>query len=93
VLLLAVLLLFVDERLPEANAVKNMLNGAGTVAAAAVLVVAGTVDWAAVAPLAVGMFAGATLGPAAVRRLPPAVVRVGAAVLGLGLAVRLVIAG
>jgi uncharacterized membrane protein YfcA len=93
VLLLAVLLVLVDDRLPEANAVKNMLNGASTVAAAAVLVGAGPVDWAAVAPLAAGMFAGATLGPVVVRRLPPVVVRVVAAALGLGLAVRLLIAG
>jgi hypothetical protein len=93
VLLLAVLLVLVDQRLPEANAVKNMLNGAGTVMAATVLVVAGPVDWAAVVPLAVGLFAGATLGPVVVRHLPPVVVRVAVAALGLGLAVRLLIAG
>jgi uncharacterized membrane protein YfcA len=93
VLLLAVLLVLVDPRLPEANAAKNMLNGASTVAAAAVLVVAGPVDWAAVVPLAVGMFAGATVGPVVVRRVPPTLVRIAVAVLGLGLAVRLAFAG
>jgi uncharacterized membrane protein YfcA len=93
VLLLAVLLVLVDPRLPEANSVKNMLNGASTVAAAAVLVAAGPVAWTAVAPLAVGLFAGATLGPVVVRHLPAAVVRVAVAALGLGLAVRLLIAG
>ena len=93
VLLLATLLVLVDQRLPEANAVKNMLNGAATVAAAAVLVAAGPVDWAAVVPLAAGLFVGATLGPVVVRHLPATVVRVAVAALGLGLAVRLAFAG
>ena len=93
VLLLATLLVLVDQRLPEANAVKNMLNGAATVSAAAVLVVAGPVDWAAVVPLAAGLFVGATLGPVVVRHLPATVVRVAVAALGLGLAVRLAFAG
>jgi len=92
VLLLATLLVLVDQRLPEANAVKNMLNGAATVSAAAVLVVAGPVDWAAVVPLAAGLFVGATLGPIVVRHLPATVVRVAVAALGLGLAVRLAFA-
>jgi len=93
VLLLATLLVLVDQRLPEANAVKNMLNGAATVAAAAVLVCAGPVVWAAVVPLAAGLFVGATLGPVVVRHLPATVVRVAVAALGLGLAVRLAFAG
>ena len=92
VLLLATLLVLVDQRLPEANAVKNMLNGAATVAAAAVLVCAGPVVWAAVVPLAAGLFVGATLGPIVVRHLPATVVRVAVAALGLGLAVRLAFA-
>jgi uncharacterized membrane protein YfcA len=92
VLLLATLLVLVDQRLPEANAVKNMLNGAATVSAAAVLVVAGPVVWAAVVPLAAGLFVGATLGPVVVRHLPATVVRVAVAALGLGLAVRLAFA-
>jgi uncharacterized membrane protein YfcA len=92
VLLLATLLVLVDRRLPEATAVKNMLNGAATLAAATVLVVAGPVVWAAVVPLAAGLFVGATLGPVVVRHLPAAVVRVAVAALGLGLAVRLAFA-
>jgi uncharacterized membrane protein YfcA len=92
VLLLATLLVLVDRRLPEANAVKNMLNGAATLAAATVLVVAGPVVWAAVVPLAAGLFVGATLGPVVVRHLPATVVRVAVAALGLGLAVRLAFA-
>jgi uncharacterized membrane protein YfcA len=89
VLFLAVLLVLVDERLPEANALKNMLNGACAVAAAAVLVAAGPVPWGVVTPLAVGLFAGSTVGPMVARRLPATAIRWAVAVLGLGLAVRL----
>jgi uncharacterized protein len=89
VMLLAVLLVFVDADLPRANAAKNMLVGAGSVAAAAVLVVAGSVAWSAVLPLAVGMLAGSTVGPRVTRRLPPAVTRWAVAAFGLALALQL----
>jgi uncharacterized protein len=89
VLLLAGVLALVDDRLPEANAMKNMLNGACTVAAALVLVCVGPVAWGAVVPLALGMFAGSTAGPVAARRLPASVVRWAVATFGLVLAVRL----
>jgi len=89
VLLLASVLLLVDDRLPEANAKKNMLNGASTAASAAVLVGIGSVAWAAVLPLATGMFAGSTAGPVVARRLPAVVVRWAVAGLGLLLAARL----
>ena len=89
VLLLAGVLALVDERLPEANAMKNMLNGACTVAAALVLVFVGPVAWGAVVPLALGMLAGSTAGPVAARRLPASVVRWAVATFGLILALRL----
>jgi hypothetical protein len=89
VLLLAVLLVLVDDRLPEANAVKNMLVGAGSVASAAIFVLAGPVDWRAVMPLAVGLFAGSTVGPVIARRVPPTVVRWIVAALGIALAIEL----
>ncbi len=89
VLLLALTLILLDPRLPQANAIKNMLVGASAVAAAAVLVVAGPVDWAAVAPLAVGAFAGSTVGPIVARRAPARLVRLTVAALGLLLAVQL----
>jgi uncharacterized membrane protein YfcA len=89
VLLLASVLLLVDDRLPEANAKKNMLNGACTAASAAILVGIGSVAWAAVVPLAAGMFAGSTAGPVVARRLPAVVVRWAVAGLGLLLAARL----
>ena len=89
ILLLALLLVLVDERMPQANAGKNMLLGACGIASAAVLIVMGPVEWAVVLPLAAGLFAGSLVGPLVVRRLPAAAVRWGVAVLGLVLAVRL----
>jgi uncharacterized protein len=89
VLLLALLLMLREPRLPVANAVKNMLVGAGAVASAVVFVVAGPVPWAAVAPLAAGLFSGSTVGPIVARRLPSGVLRWAAAGLGVALAVLL----
>lgn len=89
VLLLALLLVLVDDRMPQANAGKNMLLGAGTVTAAAIFILLGPVDWAVVVPLAAGLFAGSLVGPLVVRHVPAAAVRWTVGVLGLGLAVRL----
>jgi len=89
ILTLAVLLVLVDHDLPRANALKNMLVGASTLAAGVVLAITGPVAWPLVAPLAVGLFAGSLVGPVVARRVPAAVVRVAVAALGLGLAVAL----
>ena len=80
-------LVLVDPDLPRANALKNMLVGASTLAAGVVLAVTGPVAWPLVAPLAVGLFAGSLVGPVVARRLPAPVVRVTVAALGLYLAV------
>ena len=89
VMLLTVLLVLVEERLPEANAVKNMLVGVGALASATVLALTGPVDWTAVAPLAVGLLGGSTVGPIIARSVPSAVVRWVVSALGLLLAVEL----
>jgi uncharacterized membrane protein YfcA len=89
VMLLALVLVLLDPRLPHANAVKNMLVGATALAAAAVYVVAGPVDWTAVAPLATGLLVGSTAGPVLARRLPERFVRWTVASLGLLLAAEL----
>jgi uncharacterized membrane protein YfcA len=89
VMILAVVLVLLDAQLPQANAVKNMLVGAGSVASAVVFVLAAPVDWTAVMPLSAGLLAGSTAGPLVTRRLPAHVVRWAAAVLGLLLAVQL----
>jgi uncharacterized protein len=89
VLTLGLLLLTVDQRLPQANALKNMLIGAASVVSAVIFIVLGPIDWAAVLPLSVGLFAGSTIGPRLTRRVPAGVIRWLAALLGLGLAVKL----
>lgn len=89
VLLLALALATTDSRLARANALKNMLVGAASVAAAILFAVAYPVDWKAVIPLAIGLFSGSTIGPRIARRLPPSVLRWLVALLGLAFAGRL----
>jgi hypothetical protein len=91
VMALALMLLTVDDRLPTANALKNMLIGAATALSALALVVFGSVDWAAVVPLGIGMFLGSTLGPGVARRLRPGVLRWAVALLGMALAIELLV--
>jgi len=89
IMTLALLMITVEPHLATANALKNMLVGVATVVAAITVVAFGHVEWAAVAPLAVGLFAGSLIGPRLARRLPAAVLRWFAALLGIGLAIRL----
>jgi len=89
VMLLTLLLVTVDDRLPNANALKNMLVGAATVMAALAFIVFGPVEWAAVIPLSAGVFAGSLIGPRVARHVPAPILRWVIALLGLGLAVRL----
>jgi uncharacterized protein len=92
VMTLSLVLLTVDQHLPRANALKNMVIGAATVVSALAFVVLGPVDWAAAVPLGAGMFAGSMIGPRLARRIPASVLRWLVALLGLGLAVKLWIA-
>jgi uncharacterized membrane protein YfcA len=89
VLLLALLLLSAEPSLVSANALKNMLVGAATITSAVLFALFAHVDWAAVAPLAAGMFLGSLAGPRVARRLPPGLLRWLVALTGLALAVRL----
>ena len=89
VMILALCLHTVDRHLARANALKNMFVGAASVVSALIFVVAGPVDWAAVVPLGIGLFAGSTLGPRVARRLSANVLCWLVACLGLALAVRL----
>lgn len=92
VMTLALLLATADPHLARANALKNMLIGAATIASALMFVLLEPVEWAAVVPLAAGLFAGSLIGPRLARRLPTPVLRWLVALLGLGLAVKLWIA-
>jgi uncharacterized membrane protein YfcA len=89
VMTLALLLIASDDRLPVANALKNMLVGAATVVAAVGLAFWASVRWGAVVPLGIGAFVGATIGPRVARRLPERTLRVVVAAIGLGFAVQL----
>jgi uncharacterized membrane protein YfcA len=86
------LLLTTESALAAANALKNMVVGAATITSAVLFAVFAHVDWTAVAPLAVGMFAGSLVGPVVARRLPPGLLRWLVALTGLALAIRLWIA-
>jgi uncharacterized protein len=86
VMLLAVVLVLVDSRIPSANAIKNMLVAITSLTAAAVFMVSEPVPWNAVLPLAAGLLVGSAVGPIIVRVLPPNVVRWCAAACGLFLA-------
>ncbi|NYI88765.1 hypothetical protein HNR02_002088 [Amycolatopsis endophytica] len=86
ILLLAVLLVLIDDRLPAANAIKNMMLGVGATVSAVIFVVGGPVDWAVVLPLAAGLFVGSAFGPVIARRVPSTVVRWVVAALGIVLA-------
>lgn len=93
VMTLALLMVTVEGHLARANALKNMLIGAGTIAAAGGLVAFGPVDWSAALPLGAGMFAGSTIGPRVTRRLPADRLRWIIGLLGIGLAVELAVRG
>jgi hypothetical protein len=89
VMVLTLLLLTVNQHLPKANALKNMLIGVATAVSAVAFILFGPVSWASVPPLAVGFFAGSTVGPAVARHVPRNLLRILVGRSGLGLAVRL----
>ena len=89
VMLLALFLVGTDETLARGNALKNVVLAIANVAAALAFVVFGDVHWDALAPLALGLLAGARLGPVVVRHSDAGVLRVLIALAGLALAVKL----
>jgi uncharacterized membrane protein YfcA len=89
ILMLAVLATALDESLPRTNAVKNAISGLANGAAAIGFALFGPVRWAYVLPLAAGFLIGGWAGPAVVRRLPAGVLRVGVAVAGMAVALKL----
>ncbi len=89
VMLLALLLVGTTDTLARGNALKNVVLGIANAAAALGFIVLGPVHWAAVPPLALGLFAGARLGPIVVRHANAGVLRTLIGLAGLGLAVKL----
>ncbi|NIH79844.1 sulfite exporter TauE/SafE family protein [Amycolatopsis viridis] len=89
VVMLALLSAAWPQPLARTNAAKNIVTGAANLVAAVVFAVTGPVLWPAAAALCAGLVAGSFAGPAIVRRLPAAPLRIAIALAGLGLAVAL----
>jgi len=91
VIILAVLLRLTSDPLPRANAFKNVVLGAANGVAAVGFVLFGTVRWAAVVPLGLGLLIGGRIGPTVVRRAPVRPLQVIIAILALLLAIKLAV--
>ena len=89
VMVLALLLLSTELTLARATALRNLVVGCANAAAAVVFSIFAPVRFLDALVLGVGCLVGGSFGPALVRRIPPTVLRVTIAVLGLGLAIRL----
>lgn len=89
VVLLALLLAVRSDTLARSNALKNVVLGIANATAALAFCVLAPVDWAAVAPLALGLLAGARLGPIVVRHANARLLQALIGLAGLALAVRL----
>lgn len=89
VLLLALLLTVLPETLIRVNALKNVLLGLSNMIASVGFTLFGVVSWTTALPLTVGLLAGNWIGPSVARRLPSNLMRVGIAVAGLGLSIKL----
>lgn len=89
VLLLAWLIATTSGSLLRINALKNVLILVADIIAAAGFAAFGPVSWTAVLPLTIGLLAGSWLGPRVARWLPADLLRVGIALAGLALAVKL----
>lgn len=91
VMTLVLVLVLAEPHLATANALKNMLIGAGSAASAVVFIASASVQWRAALPLGLGMLVGSRAGPAVARRLPPGLLRWLIAAVGLALAIWLFI--
>jgi uncharacterized membrane protein YfcA len=87
VMVLALLLMTVDQDFPRANALKNMILGVSSVVAAIGFLIFGPVHVGAAASLGVGDLVGSFFGPSVARTIPGNVLRIIAAIFGAGLAV------
>ncbi len=86
---LALLMIATGQELPRSNALKNMLLGIADVTCCAVFIVFWPIYWAAAAAMAAGVLAGSMIGPSLTRHIPANVLRITAALAGLGLAIHL----
>lgn len=92
VMLLALLSLFIADTLQRLNAAKVVCTTTVNTIAALGFAIFGPVSWLEALTLAAGTVVGGVLGAAVGRRIPPAVLRYGAAAVGIGLAIKLLVA-
>jgi hypothetical protein len=93
VILLALLGITLDDHVQRLNAAKNVLVAASNAAAAVVFVAATHVAWAAALELLAGSTVGGQIGAHVGRRLHPTVLRAIIAVVGTGVAIKLIVTG
>ncbi len=86
IMVLALLLLTVEDDLPRANALKNVLLGFADLLACIAFAFFGPVHWAAAWPLLIGLTAGSVVGPSITRVVRATLLRLLVAGAGLGLA-------
>ncbi|NKY54929.1 sulfite exporter TauE/SafE family protein [Nocardia flavorosea] len=86
VMFLALILVCTSETIWRASVLKSVLTGVANLVAAVGFAIFGPVHWLAAAAMGIGAFAGGWFGPALVARLPPAGMRIGVALCGVGLA-------
>ena len=91
VLFLALVGLVSAATLHELNASKNVIIGTANVLTTAIFAAVAPVRWPMAAAVAVGSLLGGAVGTQLVRRVPPMHLRVGIAVVGLVVAVRLAV--
>jgi uncharacterized membrane protein YfcA len=91
VLMLALLIRMFGQSLARSNALKNVISGLANAVAGVGFAIFGPVRWSAAMPLAAGFLVGGWIGPALVRRLPAAGLRVFIGICGLAVAIRLAI--
>ena len=91
-MLLALLALYVQDTLQRLNAAKVVCSTTVNTIAAVGFAIFGPVSWLDALALAGGTVVGGVLGAAVGRRIPPAVLRYGVAGVGIGLAIKLLIA-
>jgi hypothetical protein len=93
VILLALLGITLDDDVQRLNAVKNVLTAMVNAIAATVFILTTTIAWAAAAYLLVGSTVGGHRGAVVGRRLSPTVLRGLIAVVGTGVAIKLIVSG
>lgn len=91
VMLIALLGIYLDDRMQRLNAAKNVLAALVNGIAALLFIAFADVDWAVAGLLAAGAIVGGQVGATLGRRIPPTWLRAGIVVVGVIVAVRLLL--